>query len=382
MASFKQYELQDGTKLWKTDVYLGIDPQTGKPKHTVRRGFKTKKEASLVASRIELEVSQGNLEKENNILFSAVYKEWYQAYINTVSESTWNRTAGMFDNHILPALGKYRIRTITINQVQRAVNKWFKVASYNYKRWYNYTVSVFEFAIKQGYIQKNVAKMATLPKRRPRVGDAPENFWDKDQLETFFSYLDIEKEPEKFTLFRVLAFCGVRRGECLALTWDDVNFTENTLRVNKTLTQGERGKQIIQSPKTKNSRRTIELDPITINYLKHWKAVQKRKYFMLGYNTLQPKQLIFANNKNGYKSLNTPAKWLKPIIADHNLKPITIHGFRHSHCSALFSAGASIKEVQLRLGHADVATTLNIYSHVTKNQNKEVAQKLVNYLDF
>ena len=188
MASFKQYELQDGTKLWKTDVYLGIDPQTGKPKHTVRRGFKTKKEASLVASRIELEVSQGNLEKENNILFSAVYKEWYQAYINTVSESTWNRTAGMFDNHILPALGKYRIRTITINQVQRAVNKWFKVASYNYKRWYNYTVSVFEFAIKQGYIQKNVAKMATLPKRRPRVGDAPENFWDKDQLETFFSY--------------------------------------------------------------------------------------------------------------------------------------------------------------------------------------------------
>ena len=382
MASFKQYELQDGTKLWKTDVYLGIDPQTGKPKHTVRRGFKTKKEASLVASRIELEVSQGNLEKENNILFSAVYKEWYQAYINTVSESTWNRTAGMFDNHILPALGKYRIRTITINQVQRAVNRWFKVASYNYKRWYNYTVSVFEFAIKQGYIQKNVAKMATLPKRRPRVGDAPENFWDKDQLETFFSYLDIEKEPEKFTLFRVLAFCGVRRGECLALTWDDVNFTENTLRVNKTLTQGERGKQIIQSPKTKNSRRTIELDPITINYLKHWKAVQKRKYFMLGYNTLQPKQLIFANNKNGYKSLNTPAKWLKPIIADHNLKPITIHGFRHSHCSALFSAGASIKEVQLRLGHADVATTLNIYSHVTKNQNKEVAQKLVNYLDF
>ena len=382
MASFKQYELQDGTKLWKTDVYLGIDPQTGKPKHTVRRGFKTKKEASLVASRIELEVSQGNLEKENNILFSAVYKEWYQAYINTVSESTWNRTAGMFDNHILPALGKYRIRTITINQVQRAVNKWFKVASYNYKRWYNYTVSVFEFAIKQGYIQKNVAKMATLPKRRPRVGDAPENFWDKDQLETFFSYLDIEKEPEKFTLFRVLAFCGVRRGECLALTWDDVNFTENTLRVNKTLTQGERGKQIIQSPKTKNSRRTIELDPITINYLKHWKAVQKRKYFMLGYNTLQPKQLIFANNKNGYKSLNTPAKWLKSIIADHNLKPITIHGFRHSHCSALFSAGASIKEVQLRLGHADVATTLNIYSHVTKNQNKEVAQKLVNYLDF
>lgn len=382
MASFKQYELKDGTKLWEFHMYGEIDPRTGKPKKIHRRGFKTQKKASLVASKLELEVAQGGIKKENNILFSTVYQEWYEAYINTVSESTWSRTAGMFDNHILPALGKYRIRTITINQVQKAVNKWFKIASYNYKRWYNYVVSVFDFAIKQGYIEKNVAKMATLPKRRPQVGDAPENFWDKKQLETFFSFIDPEKEVEKYTLFRVLAFCGVRRGECLALTWNDVNFTESTLRVNKTLTQGERGKQIVQSPKTKNSRRTIELDPATLNYLKHWKAVQKRKYFMLGFNTLKPGQLIFANYKNGYKSLNTPAKWLKPIIDDHHLKPITIHGFRHSHCSALFSAGASIKEVQLRLGHADVATTLNIYSHVTKSQNIEVAKKLVNYLDF
>ncbi|MFC6314775.1 tyrosine-type recombinase/integrase [Lapidilactobacillus achengensis] len=382
MASFKQYELKDGTKLWKTDVYVGINPQTGRPKHTVRRGFKTKKEASLVASRLELDASQGNLKKDNNILFSAVYNEWYQAYINTVSESTWNRTAGMFDNHILPALGKYRIRTITVDQIQKAVNKWFKIATRNYKRWYNYVVNVFEFALKRGYIEKNIAKLVTLPKKHASAGDAPENFWDKEQLETFFSYIDPGKETEKYTLFRVLAFCGVRRGECLALTWNDINFTDSTMRINKTLTQGKGGKQIVQSPKTKNSRRTIELDPTTVNYLKHWKTVQKRKYFMLGYNTLQPKQLIFANSKNGYKSLNTPAKWLKPIIAEHNLKPITIHGFRHSHCSALFSAGATIKEVQLRLGHADVATTLNIYSHVTKNQNKEVAQKLVNYLDF
>lgn len=382
MASFKQYETKDGTKLWQLQIYGGIDPQTGKPKRIKRAGFKTKKEASLVASRLELELEKGTPKKENNILFSTVYKEWYQAYVNTVGESTWNRTAGMFDNHILPAFGKYRIRTITVVQVQKAVNKWFKFASYNYKRWYNYTTSVFEFAVKQGYIDKNIAKMATLPKRRPRVGDAPENFWYKDQLETFFSYIDPEKEAEKYTLFRVLAFCGVRRGECLALTWNDINFSESTMRVNKTLTQGERGKQIVQSPKTKNSRRTIELDPTTIKHLKHWKAVQKRKYLMLGYNTLQPNQLIFASYKNGYKSLNTPAKWLHRIIDKHNLKPITIHGFRHSHCSALFSAGASIKEVQLRLGHADVATTLNIYSHVTKDQNKEVAQKLVNYLDF
>lgn len=61
---------------------------------------------------------------------------------------------------------------------------------------------------------------------------------------------------------------------------------------------------------------------------------------------------------------------------------VTVHGFRHSHASALFSAGASIKEVQERLGHEDAQTTLNIYTHVTEKQGKEAVQKLVNFLDF
>ena len=65
-----------------------------------------------------------------------------------------------------------------------------------------------------------------------------------------------------------------------------------------------------------------------------------------------------------------------------DLPRITIHGFRHTHASALFAAGASIKEVQERLGHEDAQTTLNIYTHVTEKQDKEVAKKLVNYLNF
>ncbi|MCH7260688.1 tyrosine-type recombinase/integrase, partial [Lactiplantibacillus sp. ME-2] len=111
---------------------------------------------------------------------------------------------------------------------------------------------------------------------------------------------------------------------------------------------------------------------------------QQREYYLfLGFNTLQPDQLVFANTKNGFKSLNTPGKWLKRIITDYHLTPsITVHGFRHSHASALFAAGATIKEVQTRLGHEDVATTLNVYTHVTKGQNQQAANKLANYLGF
>ncbi|MGO3111262.1 MAG: tyrosine-type recombinase/integrase [Latilactobacillus curvatus] len=131
----------------------------------------------------------------------------------------------------------------------------------------------------------------------------------------------------------------------------------------------------------------MSLDESTLLYLKKWHLEQRRMYLMLGFNINKSNQLIFATSKNTFKSLNTPSKWLRALISDANesganLPKLTIHGFRHSHASALFSAGASIKEVQERLGHEDAQTTLNIYTHVTEKQGQEAVQKLVNFLNF
>ncbi|MFD1126265.1 tyrosine-type recombinase/integrase [Lentilactobacillus raoultii] len=383
MASITSYSLKSGNKRYLFQVYAGLDPQTGKPKRIMKRGFKTKKEAALAANRLELQISQGDFNKDNNILFKVVYEQWYQGYKNTVRESTIARTAGMFDNHILPYFGNKRIRTITPAQIQKAVNDWFKIAPRNFKKWFNYTTNVFDYALKHDYMHgDNPTKKITIPKRKAQWGKSHDNFWDKSQLETFFTYINPNEELEKYTLFRVLAFAGIRRGECLALTWNDVNFSKSTMNINKTLTQGMNGKQIIQAPKTLAGRREITLDKKTLHYLKQWRALQKREYLVLGFNTLQRGQLIFANTKNGYKSLNTPAKWLKKIIKTHHLKSITVHGFRHTSASLLFEAGATIKEVQTRLGHDDAQTTLNIYTHVTQKQDNQAVEKLANFLNF
>lgn len=382
MASIKSYTTSNGDKRYKFQIYGGINTQTGKVMKTTRRGFKSKKEATLEASRLELEISQGGIKKENNIKFKEVYEQWYEAYINTVRESTYARTAGMFNNHILPEFGNKRIRTIQINEIQRAVNKWFKIAPNNFKKWFNYTTNVFTYAIKERYIDDNPCKLVNIPRKQVEYGDKPANFWDKQQLKKFFEYIDPEKQMEKYTLFRILAFCGLRRGECLALTWDDIDFSDKTMRINKTLTQGVKGKQIVQAPKTRKGRRTIVLDEFTLATLKKWRLKQKQTFLMLGFNTFKKSQLIFATRNNTHKCLNTPAKWLGKIINESNLPKITVHGFRHSHASALFAAGASIKEVQERLGHEDVKTTMDIYTHVTDQQNQEAVNKLVNYLDF
>lgn len=109
---------------------------------------------------------------------------------------------------------------------------------------------------------------------------------------------------------------------------------------------------------------------------------QRKLYLMLGFNTNQPHQLVFPNTKNGYKSLNTPSKWLHTIMSEYDLKPaISIHGFRHSHISALLSAGVPVTAVQMRVGHANPSITLEIYSHITAEQSQDAADKLEKYLE-
>lgn len=384
MASITSYQTGSGEKRYMIQVYQGLDPQTGKSKRVKRRGFKTKKQATLEASRLELAISQGDLKKENNILFKTVYEEWYQNWITTVEESTMVRAENIFINHILPAFGNKRMRTITVVDIQRAVNRWYKEVTQNYRRWFSFTKRVFDFALKRGYITTNPCPLVTMPKNKRRWDDEKEaNFWDKAELIRFFSYIDPVEELEKYTLFRLLAISGIRRGECLALTWNDVNFSKPSIKINRTLTQGIGGKQIIQAPKTRGSKREVTLDQRTVFYLKKWRALQKREFLILGFNTLQKGQLVFPNTKNGYKSLNTPGKWLHSIIdvKERHFKPITIHGFRHTAASLMFEAGVSLKEVQTRLGHSSSKTTLDIYTHVTEVQDNEAVEKLANYLN-
>ncbi|MCT3033260.1 site-specific integrase [Pediococcus pentosaceus] len=382
MASIKCYKTKNGLKRYELHMYGGINPQTGRPTKIHKMGFKTKKEASLAVSRLMLEIDNGELHTQEHILFKNVYDEWYETYINTVRISTYARTAAMFKNHILTEFGKLRIDTITTAQVQKAVNKWYKLAPVSgYKRWYHYTVNVFDFALLHKYMRgDNPAKMVVLPRKRD-ISLKDENFYNTEEIKTFFECIDSKKELEKYTLFRILCFNGIRRGECLALKWSDIDFRNSTLKISKTLTQGLRGETIVQPPKTKAGNRTISLDTTTLNFLRKWRLQQKKDFIFRGINTLNKDQLIFANQKNGFKSLNTPAKWQNKIIKDNNLKKITVHGWRHTSCALLFSIGISLKEVQKRLGHDDAQTTLNIYAHVTEQQDVETAEKLEHALD-
>lgn len=378
----KKYKLKNGEFRYKFGIYTGIDKQTGRKTNTTRSGFKTKKEAVLAASKLEIELSEGKIEKPKDIKYGDVYQEWLPAYENTVRESTLLSTTNIFKNHILNHFSDKKINTITVSEIQTIVNKWFDIAPVNFKKWFYYTGKIFEYAIKMGYLDKNPCRLVTLPKNKKEFAEKKLLFWDKRQLDTFFKCLYDMDDDKKFVFFRLLAFSGMRRGECLALTWEDINFKENTIDINKTISQGINRYQVINPPKTKKSMRKIIMDQKTMDYLYKWKMEQRKQMLNYGFNTLNKKQMLFTTRNNTMLPLSAPSKWLKLVIAKYDLPSIKIHGFRHSHASALFASGATIKEVQERLGHEDAQTTLNVYTHVTSNQNKDVVVKLESYLGF
>lgn len=382
MTKINKYTLKSGKTRYQFQIYTGVNPLTGKQSTTTRRGFKTKKEANLALSRLQLAVDkQGGLEVKKDVLFSELYSEWHDQYINTVRESTDEKKQRIFKVHILPAFGKYLVSKISSNQCQKVLNQWFKEAR-SYKKWFNYASMVFDYAFKQGLIDKDPTKLVTMPKIMDSKGDKKNNFWTKEQLNTFFKLFTTDSDTEKYTMFRTLAYTGARKGELLALTWSDINLSESTLRINKTVTQGLGGKLIVQAPKSQAGRRTIALDSITTQALRRWKLEQRTRFLMLGINVANSQQLVFASSKNHFKSMNTPSKWLNQLIQDTDLPHISIHGYRHTHATMLYQAGVGLKETQARLGHsrADSSTTLDIYTHTTQEENIKALGMLENYL--
>lgn len=138
---------------------------------------------------------------------------------------------------------------------------------------------------------------------------------------------------------------------------------------------------------TKESIRTISIDDQTITLLKKWKSYQIQKKLAFGIRDKDSHSLIFCNsiiyNKNKFLYKSYPNNIMDKVKRHFpELKKIKIHGFRHTHASLLFEAGADIKDVQERLGHTDIKTTMNIYTHITPARKEETAEKFSKYVNF
>lgn len=384
MAKIKKYTKKDGSKAYMFNLYLGTDPVTGKQRRTTRRGFRTMAEAKTALSRLELEVMENGLptSKRKIMTFEEVYKMWFEQHKATVKESSAYIHNTIIKVQILPYFGTLRVDKIDTAYCQRQVNRIFKTLK-NYNSAINLIRRIFDYAKVMKQIKTNPMNDVIVPKKRKTLdnNDKQVNFYNKEQLRTFLETLKEHAPYQMYVAFRVLAFTGMRKGELAALKWSDVDFENGTISINRTVAFNNVGKFHIQTPKTRKSIRTISIDDTTLNALKTWKNELRKELFKQGKNIDKGDGFIFHTQKGNF-IIKYIDKFLPSFLKKYDLPPIKPHGFRHTHASLLFESGASIKEVQDRLGHENIKTTMDIYTHVTKSAREKTAEKFAKYIDF
>ena len=377
-SAIKEYNLNDGTTLYRFTVYLGVDPYTGKDKIVTRSKFRTPKVAQLAIDRLKYEFNNGHTPEDMRKTFIDGYLEWVEIYKNSgIVMSTYSKTEGYFKNHILPFFGQMKVSKITVRHCEQFALQLSKKLKY-FQHIINYASDVMETAIRYGYINSNPFKNAKIPKEK--VHEINDNYLDVEDFKQLIFHLP-SLDLKVHALLRLLAFTGIRKGELLVLTWSDINLKKKTISIHEAYSYSKYNEgNNVGLTKGKLSR-IIVLEDVTLDILKQWDQEQSLRLTQLGIlKNTDEKQLIFSNSNNNYLKLNFPNDQLSSVINKLKLKYITVHGLRHTHATHLHEAGASLIGIQDRLGHAKNSnTTHKFYTHVTDKIKGDTPQSLIKY---
>ncbi|MBL1227928.1 site-specific integrase [Enterococcus sp. BWB1-3] len=378
MAKISKYKKKNGQIAWMYKGHVATDPRTGEKINTTKRGFNTKPEAQRALDEHIYTIKYGRKKKEADMTFSDLYEEWIEHQRGSVKPSTVAISVRYAKNQILPEFGKLKLADISVSYCQKVVNQWHnEYESYDYMR--KQTAQILGYGVSMEYIENNPMRKTLLPRKKEQ--EEKRKYYSKEELKALLDAFKDFGNMKQYTFFRLLAYTGMRKSEVLALQWKDIDMFNKELHVNKTLAVDEHNKVIIQTPKTKASKRTISLDDRTIAILNNWRVHQKEDYFKLGYNTSSEEQHVFTSKKNTLYMPNTVNDWLRYILKKYDLPVITPHGFRHTHISLLLEDGRPIKVVQQRAGHENSKVTMDIYAHITNNAPKDVGQSFANLME-
>lgn len=250
------------------------------------------------------------------------------------------------------------------------VNKWqnamfIEGLSNNYIRSVHQMLQqIFDLAVKLGMLSNNVAKtVGNVKKDRPKV-----DFWTVEEFQLFISTFDKSNIYELlyFTTFWFFFMTGVRTSELQAIEWSKIDFEKGTALINCSMYYKSQKEWYLTDTKSISGVRLLYLDDDTLEHLKYWKKAQSQIGECKFVFSIADSPLVKSTLKRVLKSHSDYAK----------IKSIRIHDLRHSHASFMLSLGMNDLEMQNRLGHADIKTTLGTYSHLRPNAMKEVATRM------
>ena len=297
-------------------------------------------------------------------------RRWLAEYAEpTLRPSTVRGYRSMIENHVLPRLGSKQLRSVTRNDVQKLYNrlKRTKVMSHGQEGDRNLADSTvrrihmmlheaFEAAVRARLISQNPTEGTTVPK----CNYPPMKILNEEQLDRFMEA--IKEEPMWYDFFYTEITTGLRRGEICGLQWDDLDETTGKLKVRRSIRVAPGGVLEVGETKTEKGTRSILLPPSTLHLLKERKKKAVTEWIFP--SLLAPEKPT---------SPNAAYQRLKDILKGAGLPDIRFHDLRHTFATHALSSGVDAKTLSGILGHTNASFTLDTYTHVTTDMQKNAA---------
>ena len=350
-------------KQWVAQLIL----ENGKAR---QRYFNTQAEAEEALTEMLYERRRGMLATGPKQTLSYYLEYWLELRRTRVRESTYTNYAMLIKRHILPALGQVRLQELKVQQIDALYmsKQQEGLSSKTIRCIHNVLHSALNHAVRINLLARNVADVASPPRKTKKERRSLTQAQVRKLLETARGYR-IEG------LLTVALATGMRRGELLGLTWQDVNPEQRTLQVQRTVNRIGRRGFVVGEPKTATSRRQITLPPSVIDVLRQHKARQEEDRKAAG-ATWEEHDLVFCNRVGRFLDPATLHEEFTALLKAAGLPHMRFHDLRHTTATLLLEKGIHAKIVQELLGHSTIAMTMDIYSHVLPSIQQEAVDKL------
>lgn len=353
--------------------YYGKYRINGNYKQYKKRGFNTRREAILEEEKFlnELEL------KKEKVLFDDLKSEYLSYIQSRVKNSTYTKHLYVL-NKWQETFGGRFIQDISRQELQSIVDDLDNNYSKRYVEKLYYTLNaMFKYGLKTDVLDYNPLDKVDRSSR-PNELKKEMLFWELDDFKKFIANVD---DIQWKAFFSTLYFMGIRKGECIALTWKDIDFESKIMNIDKTSGAKERAKKVKYTPpKTKNSYRKITIPNALLELLKQWNEIESKFHgysqdsFVFGNDLPIPAETIRRVFDNYIKKTNLKLR------EDEQIPRIRIHDLRHSHASYLInnmSNGFTDYDIAKRLGDT-IETLHNTYAHWFKTKDSKIIEFMDN----
>lgn len=345
----------------------------------------TVKELDIKIKNMITELDNGII--DTKILFEAFCCNWlFDVHLINKKPSTQERYEGIYRKYIKNSyISSIPIKDLSLNHIQSYYVKLIKSGATVsiIKNLHKLICPCIRYAYNNNLIIKDFTKAITLPSESEDIKLNKIKTITPFTLEEQMKFTKVIKGHKFEILFITALNSGLRQGELLSLTWNDINFDNNSISVNKTVkrisevTRNGRGKGSVKNgtPKSVKGTRIVPIPDMLVEKLNIHKSEQLKGEIRFS-NLYNDKNLVFCNVYGNNLDASNIRKSFKKIILDKELKPIKFHDLRHTYATRLFELGEDAKTVQELLGHSTVSMTLNTYTHVLESMKKKAISKL------